>query len=331
MPLAKDSREPVENGSRITVVMPVRDSMRFLPRVVPPLLNAGRRHGAVDFVFVDNGSSDGSREYLQALAAPDVRVLRQDGVSVAALRNFGAAQSEGAYLSFIDADCEIGGGYFDAALSALSASGASATGSPYALPPTPGWIERVWHDLHHQDVARDVVYLNAGNLFVRRAVFERVGGFQDRLRTGEDAELGQRLGLAGERIHSDPVVRAVHLGNPRTLREFYRRAVWHGLGMFGTVRRGAIDRPTVMLAAHLLATLAGIGAVAALTAPIAWRLALAAGLQLVVPVVTVVFRWTQVRRVRAPVRGTLLYWLYYWARANALVLVAAGRSPWYRK
>jgi glycosyltransferase involved in cell wall biosynthesis len=321
----------VEYRDDITVVMPVRDSMRFLPRVVPPLIEAGRHHGGVLFVFVDNGSTDGSHEYLQSLTANDVRVIRRDAVSVGALRNLGATHGEGAYLSFIDADCEIGAGYFAAALGDLETSGAAATGYPYALPASPGWIERIWYDLHHRDVARDVTYLNAGNFFVRRAAFERVGGFRDDLRSGEDAELGQRMNDAGDRIHANPAVRAVHLGNPGTVRDFYRRAVWHGIGMFGTVRRGSIDKPTAMMAAHIVATLAGVVALVLLPAPVTVRVSVLGLLQLVVPAVTVIYRAVLVGRLPAPVHAVFLYWLYYWARIHSLMLIARGHSSVYRK
>lgn len=311
--------------------MPVRDSMRYLPRVVPRLIDAGRRHGRVLFVFVDNGSVDGTREYLESIGGPDIQLIRHDDASVGALRNLGAAQGSGPYLSFIDADCEISDGYFAAALADLRESGASATGYPYALPDEPGWIESVWHDLHHRDIAREVTYLNAGNFFVRRSAFERVGGFRVDIRTGEDAELGQRLTDAGERIHANPAVRAVHLGNPKTIRDFYRRGVWHGLGMFGTVRRGAIDKPTAMLFAHLIATLVGLIVLGAGPGSLATRLAIVVALQLLVPTITVAYRALLVRRVRAPLRGVFLYWLYYWARAHSLLLLMRGHARTYRK
>ena len=44
----------------VSVVMPVFNSMHYLPRTIPPLLSEGRRRGDVEFIFVDNGSTDGS-------------------------------------------------------------------------------------------------------------------------------------------------------------------------------------------------------------------------------------------------------------------------------
>jgi glycosyltransferase involved in cell wall biosynthesis len=315
----------------ITVVMPVFNSMRFLPRVIPPLLAAGRSHGGVEFVFVDNGSSDGSQEYLESVRAADVRVVSRVRASIAALRNIGARDSRGRYLSFIDSDCLIDDSYFAAALQVITASGAAATGFAYDLPAQPGWIEAAWHELHYSHQARDVEYLNAGNFFVTRAAFDRVGGFRENLWTGEDAELGQRLNASGERIHADPSVRAIHLGNPKTMRQFFRRAVWHGVGMFGTVKLTQIDKPTAMMFGHLAATFAGLALVFFSSQPAAMRILGALALQFVIPALTVAFRLARGGRIGGAVPGLILYWLYYWARINALAVILSGGAGRYAK
>jgi GT2 family glycosyltransferase len=316
----------------ITAVMPVFNSMRFLPATVPPLLAAGARHGGVEFIFIDNGSTDGTLEYLSAIEHLNVRVIRHAGVTIGALRNRGAAEGSGSLLSFIDSDCEVGEHYFEAAVAALARSGAAATGCEYDVPANAGWIEAAWHDLHFHGRERDVSYLNGGNFFITRDAFARVGGFSETLSTGEDSELGQRLNAAGLRIHANPTVRAVHLGNPQTLRQFYRRTVWHGLGMWGTVKRDRIDKPTAMMFAHLVATVVGVVVLFA-NATLALRLAAVVALQCAVPAMTVVYRARLTGRWNAKyaVRGVLLYWLYYWARLHSLAIIIAGQTRRYRK
>jgi glycosyltransferase involved in cell wall biosynthesis len=305
--------------------------MKFLPRTVPTLLAAGRHAGGVEFIYVDNGSTDGSYEYLRARESEGIRVYIRKGDTIAGMRNFGARQGRGPYLSFIDADCSIPERYFEAAVSVLRLTGAAATGCEIHVPEQPHWIEATWHDLHYVGRDRDVRYLNSGNFFVSRSAFEGVGGFCENMWTGEDAEIGERLVTAGERIHACPDVKAIHFGNPKSIPQFYRRSVWHGLGMFGTVSWNRVDKPTAMLAVHLIATLVGLAVLPAAPLSLALRMFTALGLQLAAPVATVVYRGHRTGRWRSGAAGILLYWLYYWARLHALALVTLGRSERYRK
>jgi hypothetical protein len=199
------------------------------------------------------------------------------------------------------------------------------------VPANPRWIERAWHNLHYSGKPGYVSYINSGNFFVRRSAFAQVGGFREDLRTGEDAELGQRLIAAGFRLYSDPAVRAVHLDNPQTLRQFFRRSVWHGLGMFGTARRNVLDKPTLMMALHLVATAVGLSVALSPSGFGARNIALFAVLQLAAPGLTVVYRMWSATRLQNPVPGALLYWLYYWARLYALGLILTGRTWTFQK
>jgi glycosyltransferase involved in cell wall biosynthesis len=315
----------------VSVVVPVLNGMRFLPVTAPTLLAAARRAGGVDITYVDNGSTDGTLEYLASLSVEEVSVVRFEGKSIGGMRNFGARQARGRYLSFLDADCAIPESYFATAVEVLDSAQASATGCETHAPDSPHWIEAAWHDMHYVGRTRDVHYLNSANFFITRAAFEEIGGFREDLTTGEDSEIGQRIIKNGHRIREDVRVKAIHLGNPKSIGEFYRRAVWHGLGMFATVTRQRLDRPTAMTAVHLAATVTGFVWLVIGTWPVVWRLLALLGLQLLSPSVTVAHRVRQTRRLPRIGPALVLYWLYYWARAQALFLVLTGRARNYRK
>ena len=317
--------------TRITVVVPVLNGMHFLPKTVPTLLAAGRHAGQVEFIYVDNGSTDGSDDYLREHGSEGIRVYSREGDTIAGMRNFGARQGTGQFLSFIDGDCSIPEQYFETAVSVLRSTGAAATGCEIHVPEQPHWIESAWHDLHYVGRNRDVRYLNSGNFFVSRSAFERVGGFREDMYTGEDAEIGERLIAAGERIRACPDVKAIHLGNPKSISQFYRRNVWHGLGMFGTVSWNRLDKPTAMVVVHLIATMVGLAMLLTTALSPLLRVGFALGLQIVAPLSTVVYRGRRTGGWRSGVPGIFLYWLYYWARIQALALVAVGRSGRYRK
>ena len=315
----------------VTAVVPVFNAMSFLPLTVPTLLAAARRTGQVELRFVDNGSTDGSLEYLESLAIDNARVLRFEPKSIGGVRNFGARAAPGRFLSFIDADCCIPEDYFETAVEIIETTGSAATGCSVEIPQPAHWIEATWHAMHFVGRDRDVSYLNSANFFVRREAFDRVGGFREDLRTGEDAEIGQRIVAAGLRIRESTRVQSIHLGNPKSLGAFHRRMVWHGLGMFGTVNRRSLDKPTTMMFLHLAATIIGLAVI--LWAPWGFleRISLAIAFQLVIPALTVFYRIRQTRRLPRLDRALLLYWLYYWARARALFAILSGQVHWYWK
>jgi glycosyltransferase involved in cell wall biosynthesis len=323
----KASTKPV----RTSAVIPVYDSMHFLKRTVPAFREAAAKAGDVELVFVDNGSSDGSYEYLCGLEGDGVRVLRLSGVTIAAVRNHGARLAAGEFLSFLDADCLIGPDYFLDAVDVIRGAGAAATGCEVGIPDDPHWTEASWDHLHFIGRDRSVHYLNSGNFFVDAHVFRQIGGFDEDLVTGEDAEIGSRILRSGGTIYESTRVCAVHLGNPKSLGGFYRRTVWHGLGMFGTVRHQFLDKPTIMTVGHLALTLtvplvillAGWGAWVALVGM--------AASQVPVPLATVLYRLRQTGRRGHIMRGIFLYWLYYWARIQALLLVLSRQDRRYRK
>jgi GT2 family glycosyltransferase len=315
---------------RITAVVPVLNAERFLEPCLGSITAAmaGARHCEVDLVVVDNGSTDGSMEVLRERWSRHGRIIEAPGVSVGAVRNRGAREAGGDVLAFIDADCVVGPDYFDRAAAVLEETGASATGSSYSLPSEPHWIERSWHRLHQVEEHGPVQYLNAGNFLVRREVFEAVGGFDETLSTGEDAELGLRLVKAGHTIHADESVRAVHLGNPKSLGHFFRKQRWHGLGMFGTFRQEWRDLPVIATFTHLAATLAALVVLA--LAPLSWTSVAVAGfLFFVTPVTAVLFRASRIRRLPSPA-SVLLYHLYFAARLAALSLIIRGRAGGHR-
>lgn len=307
---------------RLSFVVPVLNAMAYLPVTVPALRRAVLESPGTEVIVIDNGSTDGSWEWLEREALGWALLERHPGVNVGEVRNLGARRATASVVAFIDADCLVPADYAVRAREALKQSGASGTGCRYDLPANPHWIERTWHDLHDRLVTGEVPYINSGNLVVRREAFERLGGFDPSLPSGEDAELGQRFARAGMPLWQDPQVRVEHLGNPKSLSSFFRKQRWHAQGMFGTVDLRSVDRPTAMTFLFLACVLLS-GTQMAL-APSVVAAALWAGLPVVVPAAAVGFRMLQGGRARAPGRAVLLYCVYFAARAVALMDILRG-------
>jgi len=222
-------------------------------------------HGGVpaEIIVADNGSTDDSA---RVAAEAGAIVVPLPDRRVAQVRNEAAARARGDYLAFLDADHELDPGWSAAAMRALNDPGVDAAGAQYYAPANGTWVQRAYDRLRrHRPGDHPVGWLPSGNLIIRRATFERLGGFDAALETCEDVDLCQRLTAGGGRIMAVDGMRSVHLGDPATLSSLFGGELWRGrdnlrvsLRVPLTLRSApSIAFPIVTLAA-MVAILAGV-------------------------------------------------------------------------
>ena len=204
--------------------------------VVVPARNAGGTIGATiealerqdldapyEVIVVDDGSRDGTATLAERAAGVAV-LVRQDGLGPAAARNRGAAAARAPVLAFTDADCVPEPDWLREGLDAISGhdlvQGVVTPLEQVALHP----LDRsLW-------ITSETGLWESANLFVRRELFERIGGFQDWLdyggakSFGEDTWFGWRARRAGARttFSTGAVVR--HAVFARTFGQFVAEA-----------------------------------------------------------------------------------------------------------
>lgn len=320
---AMDGSPPHKNGPTVSIVVPVYNKRSHLVRAIDSLVATVRQFGSAELILVDNDSTDGSYELLVERYDKEAAVTQLRGGTISAVRNHGAAIARGTYLSFVDCDCVVPPDFISRLVAVFRDHGVSVTGCAVGLPANPSWIEEVWHRLHRRADDGFRSYINSGNFAVHRVAFEAVHGFDESLITGEDAEICQRLGDAGFHPYEAQSLAVAHLDNPKTLAEFYRKEVWRGLGMLGTVRFTSLDRPTAMTVTHLAAIVCAFAAAAAVPS---WPARVAALLVLpwIAPIAAVAYRARTTGRVYRPARAVLLYQVYFLARITALGRIALG-------
>lgn len=306
----------------VSAIVPVHNERETLPRVLDSILRA---LAAVDgeLIVVDHESTDGSRELLRDYA-DRATVLRKTGGTVSAVRNLGAKHAAGTVLCFIDADCVVGSRHFERLLEILEETGAAAAGCRVRPPEGAGWVDEIWHSLHARKSDGYRVYINAGNFAVSREAFEAVGGFDEKLGSGEDPDIGRRLNAKGFRLYENAALEAIHLDTVTSLGEFHRKELlrvrrWfrqHGLSL-----RDSATLLGVWQAAALLLALSALLLVGSLWVSLASALAILAG----GPLLLVCYRQIQAGEVIAPLRSLLLYSSYFTARGVAIVEAVGSR------
>lgn len=205
----------------IGVVVPCKNEAGTLFACLTALRDQQPRIGRI--VVVDNGSTDGSRE-IAARAADRVIVL--PGASISRLRNRGAAElGDVDVVGFVDADVVVAPQWLPTGLEAL-ADGADLIGSRSLADDQAPWVAARWAAVERHRAHPDSL-LWSQHLLVRRSVFASLSGFDETMRTGEDADLSARARALGHDVRLVPEMTAVHHGFPGTLRGFLRRELWH--------------------------------------------------------------------------------------------------------
>lgn len=190
----------------VVVVLPIKGTAAEAQVVldgVPP----GTR-----LVVVDAGSP-------HPLRLPGAQVLRRaTSAGAAAARNTGAARTEARLIAFVDAGMRLPEGWLDRLTGHFADPQVVAVAPRVRSGPAPGLagiLEQQLSALDLGPVAGEVgpglrlSYLPSAVLLVRRAAFERIGGFDERMAVGEDVDLIWRLCRQGV-VRYDPEVEVVH-------------------------------------------------------------------------------------------------------------------------
>ena len=225
----------------ISFIIPVLDGEKHMARCLDHII--GEMDCDDEIIVVDNCSTDDTLKIV--CQYEKAKVLRFPGLTIAALRNRGADLAKGDLLAFIDSDCLLCGGWRSAVESVMADEAVKATGSIYQVPASATWVEKSWWSCRRPAEAK-VNYINSGNFVIRKEVFESVSGFNEELVTDEDSEIGARLNKSGFCIMDAPQIRAIHLGNAKTLKEFVKKEKWHATSILNTMFIRRVDKAMAM-------------------------------------------------------------------------------------
>ncbi len=108
----------------ISVIIPVHNTEKFLPRCLNSVLNGTYRD--LEILLIENGSSDNSLNVCNEYAAEhnNIKVYTAEKTGVAHARNLGLRNASGEYISFIDSDDYISPYMYEALMNCILKNGA---------------------------------------------------------------------------------------------------------------------------------------------------------------------------------------------------------------
>lgn len=182
-----------------------------------------------EVVLVDDGSTDGTLEWLQENAAgfPHVRALKQNHQGPAAARNLGVEQSVGDTIIFIDSDLVVTEHFLQAHAAALHSQPANT--SHRSQPERVFTYGRVINTCNFEAPTSEqykltdfsAAYFATGNVAIARQWLEQAGLFDTRFQLygWEDLELGVRLKQLGLKLIKCPDAVGYHWHPPFALEQ----------------------------------------------------------------------------------------------------------------
>lgn len=219
-------RNPLSTTPIVTVVIPVYNKLEVTVRCLQSIADTWFDSLAVQIVVVDDGSHDGTPQFIPKLRGIDfVRGKNQGFVRAC---NRGAALATGRYICFLNNDTAVGDAWLDYLVTtAENDRTVGAVGAKLVYPD--GTLQEaggiLWRDATGQNYGRDgnpkdskynyvrdVDYCSGAALLVRRDLFTKLGGFSETYVPAyyEDADLCFGVRSLGYRVVYNPRAEVIH-------------------------------------------------------------------------------------------------------------------------
>jgi len=196
----------------VSIVLPTWNRAELVVRAVDSVLAQG--YPRWELLIVDDGGTDASRDRLAARSSDRrVRYVWQPHAGVAAARNHGLRLAEGDVVAYIDSDTTWAPNHLFAVVRTLAARPASDAVYTAQLVSGPN-AEPSWVRYRPFDAAAlaEENYIDLNGFAHRRALAERIGGFDERLTRLVDWDFILRCAAAGTVVASPQLGSCYHHG-----------------------------------------------------------------------------------------------------------------------
>ncbi|MBC7360387.1 MAG: glycosyltransferase family 2 protein [Desulfacinum sp.] len=237
----------------VSVVIPAYNAAWCVERAIRSVL--GQDYPHVEIIVVDDGSTDETPRILGRYEN-QVRVIRKENGGLSSARNAGIAAARGDYVAFLDADDFWFPQKLSRQMSLMAADPALGFSSTAAIVVTEGGTPlSVWRCPEEGPCLTTVIFSrlsavpgSGSGVVVQRRLFDRVGLFDERLRSVEDVDMWLRLSsVTAYACLDEPLVVVVRHGsgmsrNGKVMREATLAVLRKNRGLLPRQLRGGFWR-----------------------------------------------------------------------------------------
>src|SRR5208283_4057898 len=212
------------NKMKFSVIVPTYNRIELLKKTLESLFRQNFKEYEV--IVVNDGSSDGTNEYLSRLSEGSrIKYVHHANSGLAATRQAGLQCAGGEYIAFTDDDCVVPSDWLRKIHDAFQQHHVSGIGGPTVTgnPSNPySQANDMINNYFKSAINRsgtDVPFLTGNNVAYTRESLEKVGGPDQRFRMGaEDRDLLFRIVQAGGTMIYDPSIVVTHYNDADFLR-----------------------------------------------------------------------------------------------------------------
>jgi len=263
-----------ESGAvEVSVLVPVLNEERHLGIAIASM-EAQQLEGDVEFLFIDGGSQDRTRDVVLSQVARDgrFRLLDNPHRTTPYALNIGLREARGTYVARMDSHSEFPNTYLSVGVRRLRAGGPAHVSGPQIAAGSGRWSSRVALALNvwlgrggarfrREDAGEIEVDTGFCGIWRRETLLEQ-GGWDEAWTIDQDFELASRIRSGGGSLVCLPAMRANYV--PRDSLNALARQYWrYGQFRVKTARR----HPQSLRRSHLLAPAVVLSAACAVVSP----------------------------------------------------------------
>jgi glycosyltransferase involved in cell wall biosynthesis len=177
------------NNPLVSVIVPTKNSSEFLEACLKSIKNQSYKN--IEILVVDNNSTDDTIE----IAKRYTDKVFNKGPERSAQRNFGARQSEGEHLLFVDHDMELSEKVVEGCVEEITSNESVKA----LVIPEESFGQSFWAQCKklERSFYVGVDWMEAARFF-EKGTFEKATGYDENMISGEDWDLSQRIENLGK-------------------------------------------------------------------------------------------------------------------------------------
>jgi glycosyltransferase involved in cell wall biosynthesis len=187
----------------VSVIVPTKNSTQFLERCLQSIQDQTYKN--LEIIVVDNFSTDSTQD----LARKFTNQVFEQGPERSAQVNFGVSKADGQYVYKVDSDFVLDPEVVQQCVDEMQ-KGYDAIVVHNSPDVTVSWIAKIRKfevDMYKYDIT------HSSARFVKKEVYEEIGGFNSAITAGEDYDFQNKLNRAGYKTGFVDA-EALHLGEP---------------------------------------------------------------------------------------------------------------------